>query len=220
MANPGWGSGEHRGARGARDSEDVHMNLNQAAFPELSAAESPASEPPAARRSRGRMRTRLLALAVSVAIVSVLGMATAGTASAAPPAAGMRQAVTGTVNGTAATGTLTINRVVQRNGSLQAVGTLTGDLAGGAPRQVFVPVTIQQAQPVTIQQASCDILTLVLGPLHLDLLGLVIDLNQVVLTITGDQGPGNLLGNLLCAIAGLLDGPGGAGGGLAALLTR
>jgi hypothetical protein len=35
---------------------------------------------------------------------------------------------------------------------------------------------------------SCDILNLVLGPLHLDLLGLVIDLNQVVLNITGTTG--------------------------------
>ena len=56
-------------------------------------------------------------------------------------------------------------------------------------------------------QASCDILNLVLGPLHLDLLGLVIDLNQVVLNITGETGAGNLLGNLLCGITGILDGP-------------
>jgi hypothetical protein len=41
--------------------------------------------------------------------------------------------------------------------------------------------------------------------LHLDLLGLVIDLNQVHLTITAVSGPGNLLGNLLCAVAHLLD---------------
>ena len=57
-------------------------------------------------------------------------------------------------------------------------------------------------------QASCSILDLVLGPLHLDLLGLVVDLNQVVLDITGATGAGNLLGNLLCAITGLLDIPG------------
>lgn len=44
-----------------------------------------------------------------------------------------------------------------------------------------------------------------LGPLDLDLLGLVVHLNQVHLNITADAGPGNLLGNLLCAIAGLLD---------------
>jgi hypothetical protein len=48
----------------------------------------------------------------------------------------------------------------------------------------------------------------VLGPLHLDLLGLVVDLNQVVLNITAVPGAGNLLGNLLCAVTGLLDNPG------------
>jgi hypothetical protein len=54
--------------------------------------------------------------------------------------------------------------------------------------------------------AACDILHLTLGPLNLDLLGLKIHLNRVVLNIDADPGPGNLLGNLLCAVAGLLDG--------------
>ena len=53
---------------------------------------------------------------------------------------------------------------------------------------------------------SCAILSLVLGPLHLDVLGLVIDLNRVVLNIVGQTGAGNLLGNLLCALTGILDG--------------
>ena len=46
---------------------------------------------------------------------------------------------------------------------------------------------------------------LVLGPLDLNLLGLRIQLSRVVLNITAEPGPGNLLGNLLCAITGLLD---------------
>lgn len=52
----------------------------------------------------------------------------------------------------------------------------------------------------------CPILHLELGPLDLNLLGLRVELNQVVLDITAIPGPGNLLGNLLCAVAGLLDG--------------
>ena len=68
---------------------------------------------------------------------------------------------------------------------------------------------------------TCEILNLVLGPLHLDLLGLVIDLNQVVLNITAEQGAGNLLGNLLCAITNLLNGTGsGSGTGLVGQLTQ
>jgi hypothetical protein len=60
--------------------------------------------------------------------------------------------------------------------------------------------------------ASCGILLLDLGPLHLDLLGLVVDLNEVILDITGQTGAGNLLGNLLCALTGLLDIPGAIAG--------
>ena len=53
--------------------------------------------------------------------------------------------------------------------------------------------------------ATCQILHLELGPLDLNLLGLMVHLDKVVLDITAQSGPGNLLGNLLCAIAGLLD---------------
>ncbi|MDA4109170.1 hypothetical protein BHQ17_26445 [Mycolicibacterium holsaticum] len=56
------------------------------------------------------------------------------------------------------------------------------------------------------QQAVCDVLNLVLGPLHLELLGLIVDLNQVVLNITADPA-GGLLGGLLCALAGGLPVP-------------
>ena len=70
-----------------------------------------------------------------------------------------------------------------------------------------------------VSAASCDILNLVLGPLDLNLLGLEVHLNQVVLDIVGTTGAGNLLGNLLCAVAGLLDG-GAALGQIAALLNQ
>ena len=52
---------------------------------------------------------------------------------------------------------------------------------------------------------SCEILNLVLGPLDLNLLGLEVHLDQVVLNITPQAGAGNLLGNLLCAVANLLN---------------
>jgi hypothetical protein len=53
--------------------------------------------------------------------------------------------------------------------------------------------------------ATCEILHLELGPLDLNLLGLVVHLNKVVLDISAQSGPGNLLGNLLCAVANLLN---------------
>jgi hypothetical protein len=43
----------------------------------------------------------------------------------------------------------------------------------------------------------------------LDLLGLQINLSQIVLDITAEAGAGNLLGNLLCAVANLLNDPSG-----------
>jgi hypothetical protein len=47
---------------------------------------------------------------------------------------------------------------------------------------------------------TCPILNLVLGPLHLNLLGLVVDLNQVHLTINADPA-GGVLGSLFCGLA-------------------
>jgi hypothetical protein len=65
----------------------------------------------------------------------------------------------------------------------------------------------------------CSILNLKLGPLNLNLLGLNVHLNRVHLTITAIPGAGNLLGNLLCRIAGLLNG-GGSLTQIATLLNR
>jgi hypothetical protein len=49
-----------------------------------------------------------------------------------------------------------------------------------------------------LQETECAVLHLVLGPLHLDLLGLVVDLNKVVLDLTAI--PGTLLGNIFCQL--------------------
>jgi hypothetical protein len=67
---------------------------------------------------------------------------------------------------------------------------------------------------------SCSVLHLVLGPLDLDLLGLVVHLDKVVLDITAVPA-GGLLGQLLCSVAHLLDGGlSGLLGQLAALLNQ
>jgi hypothetical protein len=50
------------------------------------------------------------------------------------------------------------------------------------------------------QGATCNVLDLVLGPLHVNLLGLLVDLNRVHLTITATPG-GGILGNLFCGLA-------------------
>ena len=92
------------------------------------------------------------------------------------------------------------------DGTLMAVGDLTGTLRNSVG-DVIGSITDQRVRlPVTLGSiTSCDILRLRLGPLDLDLLGLQVHLDRIVLDITAQAGPGNLLGNLLCAIAGLLD---------------
>jgi hypothetical protein len=116
-------------------------------------------------------------------------------------------------------GTFSITRFANQDGKLVAIGTVTAtaeDAVTGASirtlvTEMTVPVKTITAgedtpEGVILQQVSCGILHLELGPLDLDLLGLVVHLDQVVLDITAEPGPGNLLGNLLCSIAGLLDG--------------
>jgi len=119
-------------------------------------------------------------------------------------------------------GQLDIQRFYAKNGKLWALARLSGTLTrNGTPtavtdRLVRVPVGVERGDRTIA--ARCSILRLVLGPLHLDLLGLVVDLNRVVLRITAVSGPGNLLGNLLCGLVGILD-PGPIAG-TAGRLTR
>ncbi|HEY2650541.1 MAG TPA: hypothetical protein VGI50_01380 [Solirubrobacteraceae bacterium] len=77
---------------------------------------------------------------------------------------------------------------------------------GGRSMQVLGATDSMPAHSAA-QPASCQVLKLVLGPLHLDLLGLNVDLygqtkaNPVVVTIDAVPSQG-LLGQLLCGLAG------------------
>ncbi len=102
-------------------------------------------------------------------------------------------------------GTLKITSFAVQNGNLVAIGTLSGNLLDAAGNILQTLTNVPITTLVTSTHGTCQILTLVLGPLHLSVLGLNIDLNQVVLNITAVPGAGNLLGNLLCAVAHLLD---------------
>ena len=126
------------------------------------------------------------------------------------------------VTGTVATpgdfaGTFSIGRFDIQNEKLVAIGQLVGTVtdSNGAGRTVVSTVALPVSKApagaaacsddVSGSMQQCDVLNLVLGPLNLDLLGLVIQLDTVVLDIFAVPGAGNLLGNLLCAITGLLD---------------
>jgi hypothetical protein len=131
------------------------------------------------------------------------------------------------------TGTYTIQRFVNSGGKLYSVGTLKGKAGNKkvSKENVRVPAAVANnaAAPAGTASASqvpplplpplpagnaCSILSLDLGPINLNVLGLVIRTNQIQLRIDAVQGPGNLLGNLLCGITGLLN-PATGGTGVA-----
>jgi len=105
---------------------------------------------------------------------------------------------------------LVINSVNVVEGQLVANATATLNVVGRTVTQaVQIPLGLGGSPGATAD--SCDILNLTLGPINLNLLGLIVNLDDcmggpVTVDITGNMGPGNLLGNLLCGIAGLLDG--------------
>jgi len=153
-----------------------------------------------------------------LAATALLAVATALPASAAGNTP-LSVPVAGSVNGHAATGTLNISRFEKSNQNVFAVGTLalTYSATTGVSQSVVVPARVPLVLPSATSGAAstlaptaaagptCQILSLTLGPLHLELLGLIVDLNQVVLNITADPN-GGILGDLLCSVANLLNG--------------
>jgi hypothetical protein len=99
------------------------------------------------------------------------------------------------------------------NGTVSNLTTITGAFTDTANNVTIFTTTLLQAN------CSCPILHLELGPLDLNLLRLVVHLDRVVLDTTAQVGSGNLLGNLLCAVAHLLD-SNAAGNALANLLNQ
>jgi hypothetical protein len=124
--------------------------------------------------------------------------------------------VLGSGSGATFVGAFNLQRFSVVNGVVSAVGTLTGTVTNAAGQVTSIVRTLTIPLDLGATQATCDILHLDLGPLNLNLLGLNIDLSRIILDITAEPGAGNLLGNLLCAVAGLLDNP----SGLANILNR
>jgi hypothetical protein len=118
-----------------------------------------------------------------------LGTAAVSSVTAAPPSAG----------GTALSGTTLVTDLVATFDRVTGDLTVSGLLGGTTEFSEVLNIAGSAAG------SSCDIL-------FLDLLGLEIE-------ITAVPGAGNLLGNLLCAVAGLLD-RGGPLQGLTNLLNQ
>jgi hypothetical protein len=150
------------------------------------------------------MKHQLTALSLIVALVSALVLAPVHTAVAQGHSSFTDIPVTGTVTttGDAFTGTLDLMQFKLQNG-IVAVGKLTGTItndAGTIIGRVSQTVTL----PVNTLQATCTILELSIGEINLMLLGLNVFIDDIFIEITADPS-GGILGDLLCALAGLLD---------------
>jgi hypothetical protein len=199
-------------------------------------------------RSINRPLVVLVSVLMAVSLALWAGSAAsapqaAGSAAApdknADPQGQLTSALTGTVTGGElagqdltgqdVTGTFTPLKFKRTQGELKARGVFNGVIeeSDGSTTQFAVvkTVPVQEVNGADMgamgmsAPAACDILNLVLGPLDLNILGLEVHLDTVVLDIVAVPGQGQLLGNLLCAVAGLLD-PGGALDGLLGQITN
>jgi hypothetical protein len=87
----------------------------------------------------------------------------------------------------------TLTKKVHKTTLLRAKATLYAP----SQRQTYGVRSTAATQAV----ANCEVLHLILGPLHLDVLGLIVDLNKVALDL--EAIPGTTLGDLFCDLAGI-----------------
>jgi hypothetical protein len=162
---------------------------------------------------KNNTRTRLRvggALVTTLLVAALTALTLAPSAAAARPSNG----VTPDLQGVSCT----------QLGVPVACPTITATLSGfqAVGNQLFAKVTVTATNgtqtasqtvllPVAAVQGTCQILHLELGPIDLDLLGLVVHVDKIVVDITAQSGPGNLLGNLLCGLANALNGGASAG---------
>ena len=164
-------------------------------------------------------RTRLAAVAATftcaLMLVGGTGIASAQTAPATQKLAKTIRVTGATQSGKKMNAKYTINRFIAKGNKTYALGTLKGKVGGKhfTKRNVKLPVA-QSTGAAAAQATSCQVLDLVINPINLNLLGLVVHTDTIHLNITAVPGPGNLLGNLLCGILGILNPPTGGTGGL------
>jgi hypothetical protein len=153
------------------------------------------------------------ALATALATTFAFAPLLAPVSAAKPADVSAQLPVVGTAPGGTFTGVLNLTRFANVNGTVTAIGTVTGTLTTAAGSTTVLQ---NVAIPIAAITGTCSILHLDLGPLSLNILGLQVDLSRVILDITAQTGAGDLLGNLLCAVANLLNNP----TGLAQLLNQ
>ena len=175
-----------------------------------------------------KLQTAVLALLMATGVAAcsdeTINEPQVSAVSAAPQAARapttMIEDVTGTLTGGTFAGTIQITEFALEEGELVVSGVANGVATVGGVATNIVNQAFTTSAALTSPNQVCDVLFLDLGPLFLDVLGLTVDLSQIVLDINAVPGAGNLLGNLLCAVVGLLDNPFGNIAGLLNILDR
>jgi hypothetical protein len=168
-----------------------------------------------------KRRSVAILLAMLMVMVPAM-MAGPSTAAAAPaPAAGtLTTAIMQVIpNVGTFTGALTVTSFQLINGVVNAVGTISGTLTNAAGTVLGTIANQGITIPLSGFTGTCSILTLNTGAINLSVLGLNVSLSPINLVITATAAPGNLLGNLLCAVVHLLD-SNGALSGLTNLLNQ
>jgi hypothetical protein len=170
----------------------------------------------ASKKGDEKMKNRKLSLLVVIMVILAVFVAPLGALGA--PATGStllkNVQVTGvTEDGGTFTGKLTITEFAYDAAEgLLVSGDLKGQVTDAAGNKTNVNESFTDVAATLLEQGdnqnACQILFLDIGPIFLDILGLQLDISQIVIDLTAVPGPGNLLGNLLCAVAGLLDGDG------------
>jgi hypothetical protein len=150
-------------------------------------------------------------IALATLLASTMALISPAAGIVAAQGQGQASAITVPISGTGGggtfAGTFQLQRFANQAGQVVAQGILSGTLttANGTVTSVVKTVSL----PAAVVDTTCQILHLDLGPLSLDILGLQVNLSRVVLDITAQSGAGNLLGNLLCGVANLLNDPNG-----------
>ena len=159
------------------------------------------------------MKPRLAFFAMLAALLGVTLLAPVTASAQQTPAPGPIDVTGNLVNNKGVdvgdfTGTITdVTFKITREGLLVVSGVIQGEATkANNGTTTTVPATeFRNLRALLNADGACTILDLDIGRITLDLLGLRINLAPIDLLVTGQTGPGQLLGNLLCAVAGLLD---------------
>jgi len=156
------------------------------------------------------MSRKYLATVAALVAIAALAFAATATSSGSTTQSRTRIAATGSTQQIGMMNVrFTIQRFVRHGRRLYAVGTTSAKFTPVASRSDLPTATSSKrftARVIAVKsiksaQRICPVLELTLGPTHLNLLGLIVDLSTVHLTITADS-EGGLLGRLFCSLAG------------------